>query len=180
MRFQGAVIREQGQTFAVVVVQRHVVDNRSTAIDAISGFQPVFPGVPVVLVAQDELGRPTYYGRQDISRFLANVPVRAIPWREPTHIVFAPHHGRYSGKIPNSWLEKLNPKIIVIGEAPSRHLHYYTGYKILTQNKAGDLTFDCSDDGRIHIYASEATYDVDYLDWESQSKYYYYIGTLNF
>lgn len=28
MLFQGAVIREQGQTFAVVVVQRHVIDNR--------------------------------------------------------------------------------------------------------------------------------------------------------
>lgn len=98
----------------------------------------------------------------------------------PTHIIFAPHHGRYSGKIPNSWLEKLKPKIIVIGEAPWRHLHYYTGYKTLTQNKAGDLTFDCSDNGKIHIYAPEATYDVDYLDWDSQSKYYYYIGTLNF
>jgi beta-lactamase superfamily II metal-dependent hydrolase len=61
----------------------------------------------------------------------------------PTHIVFAPHHGRYSGKIPNSWLDKLKPKIIVIGEAPWRHLHYYSGYKTLTQNKAGDLTFDC-------------------------------------
>ncbi len=31
MRFQGAVIREQGQTFAVVVVQRHIIDNQSTA-----------------------------------------------------------------------------------------------------------------------------------------------------
>ena len=98
----------------------------------------------------------------------------------PTHIVFAPHHGRYSGKIPDSWLDKLKPKIIVIGEAPSRHLHYYTGYKTLTQNKAGDLTFDCSDANKIHIYASEASYDVDFLSWESQSQYYYYIGTLNF
>jgi hypothetical protein len=33
MHFQGAVIREQGQTFAVVVVQRHVIDNRTTAAD---------------------------------------------------------------------------------------------------------------------------------------------------
>jgi hypothetical protein len=35
-----------------------------------------------VLMAQDTSGRPTYYGRQDISRFLASVPMRAIPWRE--------------------------------------------------------------------------------------------------
>jgi hypothetical protein len=33
MRFQGAVLREQGQTFAVVVVQRHVIDNQSTATE---------------------------------------------------------------------------------------------------------------------------------------------------
>jgi hypothetical protein len=84
MRFQGAVIREQGQTFAVVVVQRHVIDSQSAAADAIAGFSPVFPGLPVVLMAQDGSGRPTYYGRQDISRFLASVPMRAIPWREYT------------------------------------------------------------------------------------------------
>lgn len=84
MRFQGAVIREQGRTFAVVVVQRHVIDNRATAADAITGFAPVFPGLPVVLMAQNSSGRPTYYGRQDISRFMASVPVRAIPWREYT------------------------------------------------------------------------------------------------
>jgi beta-lactamase superfamily II metal-dependent hydrolase len=39
-----------------------------------------------------------------------------------TTVVFAAHHGRESGKIPHSWLEKLDPQIIVIGEAPSRLL----------------------------------------------------------
>jgi hypothetical protein len=33
MRIQGAVLREQGQTFAVVVVQRNVIDNQSTATE---------------------------------------------------------------------------------------------------------------------------------------------------
>ena len=84
MRFQGAVVREQGQTFAIVIVQRHVVDDRSEAANAIASFSPVFPGLPVVLMAQDSSGRPTYYGRQDISRFLANVPLRAIPWQDYT------------------------------------------------------------------------------------------------
>ena len=84
MHFQGAVIREQGQTFAVVVVQRHVIDNQSTAADTIASFGPVFLGLPVVLMAQDSSGRPTYYGRKDISRFLTTVPMRAIPWRKYT------------------------------------------------------------------------------------------------
>ena len=38
MRIQGAVIREQGQTFAVVVVKQHVVQNSSEAADAIRSF----------------------------------------------------------------------------------------------------------------------------------------------
>ena len=83
MRVQGAVIREQGQTFAVVVVKLQVVQDRATAANAIQAFTPVF-GVPVVLMAQDGRGRPTYYGRPDIARFMSSVPLHAIPWREYT------------------------------------------------------------------------------------------------
>ena len=83
MRVQGAVIREQAQTFAVVVVKTHVVQNSVAAADAIRGFAPVF-GVPVVLMAQDGGGRPTYCGRPDIARFMSRVPLRSIPWREYT------------------------------------------------------------------------------------------------
>lgn len=83
MRVQGAIIREQGQTFAVVIVKPHVVQNRAEAADAIQSFTSVF-GVPVVLMAQDGWGRPSFYGRQDIARFLSGVPLSAIPWREYT------------------------------------------------------------------------------------------------
>ncbi|MDA8124057.1 MAG: hypothetical protein M0009_02550 [Deltaproteobacteria bacterium] len=84
MRFQGALIKEQGVTFAVVIVKKPFVDNRIEANKAIKSFQPIFPGIPIVLMAQDHRGTPEYYGRQDLSRFLANVPVSAIPWKEYT------------------------------------------------------------------------------------------------
>jgi hypothetical protein len=84
MRVQGAVIKEQGQTFAVVSVKPSVVQNRPEADDLIRALIPTFGGVPVVLVAQDNRGVPTYYGRPDIAKFLSNVPMRAIPWREYT------------------------------------------------------------------------------------------------
>ncbi|MGH8414711.1 MAG: hypothetical protein ACRESX_08285 [Gammaproteobacteria bacterium] len=84
MHFQGAVVREQGQTFAVVVVRQHVLDNRTEAAEAMAAFVPAFPGMPIVLMAQDSCGRPRYRGRPDIARFLASIPMTAIPWRDYT------------------------------------------------------------------------------------------------
>lgn len=76
---------------------------------------------------------------------------------EKTTVVFASHHGRDSGKIPNSWLEKLDPQIIVIGEAPSRHLHYYSGYDVILQNSAGDIVMNAVDDN-VHFYTASSAY----------------------
>ncbi len=96
---------------------------------------------------------------------------------EKTTILFAAHHGRDSGKIPNSWLEKLDPQIIVIGEAPSRHLNYYTGYKKITQNRAGDITMECVGD-KVHFYVSNPNYTHDELDGEEMSTFLNYIGSI--
>ena len=84
MTFQGAVIREQGVAFAVVIVKKHIIDSSVEASQTIAAFQPLFPGLPVVLMAQDFRGTPIYYGRRDISRFLAGVPLSVIPWKEYT------------------------------------------------------------------------------------------------
>ncbi len=56
----------------------------SEANRAISSFQPLFPGLPLVLMAQDSRGTPTYYGRRDIAKFMANVPLSSVPWKEYT------------------------------------------------------------------------------------------------
>ncbi|WP_018405474.1 ComEC/Rec2 family competence protein [Marinobacter gelidimuriae] len=96
---------------------------------------------------------------------------------EKTTVVFAAHHGRNSGKIPNSWLEKLDPQVIVIGEAPSRHLNYYTGYEILTQNRAGNITMECVGD-KIHFYSSKSDYSKDFLNAEGCASYPNYFGSL--
>lgn len=93
-------------------------------------------------------------------------------------ILIAPHHGRNSGKVPKAWLNQMDPEIIVIGEAPSENLNYYSGYNTLTQISAGDITFDCVN-GKVHIYVSEESYSVDFLDEEGKKSYENYIGTLN-
>jgi hypothetical protein len=84
MQFEGAVIREQGVTFAVVVVRNHVLNSTQEANQTIASFRHVFPGMPVVLMAQDGSGRPTYYGRPDISKFLSNTSPSRIPWKRYT------------------------------------------------------------------------------------------------
>lgn len=96
---------------------------------------------------------------------------------QKTTVVFAAHHGRKSGKLPDSWLEVLDPQVIVLGEAPSRHLHYYTGYKTITQNSAGDITFDIEGD-QVHIYTSAEGHSVDFLHDRGQNKFAGYIGSL--
>lgn len=79
MTFEGALIKEQGVEFAIVIVKPHVLQNRLEANQSISAFRRRF-GVPVVLMAQNHQGVPTYYGRKDIVRFLANIPLEAVPW----------------------------------------------------------------------------------------------------
>ncbi len=84
MQIEGAVIREQGVTFAIVIVKNDVLQSSNKAQSAVASFMPVFPGMPIVLMSQDHRGVPTYYGRQDISCFMASVPVGAIPWKRYT------------------------------------------------------------------------------------------------
>jgi phospholipase C len=80
----GALVKEQSVTFAVVVVKRALLSISSEAQKVAAGFQPVFPGVPIILMAQDNRGVPTYYGRKNIATFLAKIPLKAIPWKTYT------------------------------------------------------------------------------------------------
>lgn len=81
MQFEGALVREQGVTFAVVIVKPHVLNSQSESGRVAAGFQPAFPGTPIVLMAQNHRGAPTYMGRRDLVNFLSRVPVNAIPWK---------------------------------------------------------------------------------------------------
>ena len=96
-----------------------------------------------------------------------------------SHVLFAPHHGRKSGRVPKDWLEKIDPTIIVVGEAPSSDLTYYDGWDTITQNSAGDIVFECLS-AKTHVFASKSTYSVDFLTKEQgvgDRHGCYYIGT---
>ena len=84
MKFQGALVKEQGVTFGIIVVKPHVIDNPSEANSMRTLGARAFGPVPIILMAQNSRGLPTYSGRRDIVSFLAKVPMQAIPWREYT------------------------------------------------------------------------------------------------
>ena len=79
-----------------------------------------------------------------------------------TDILFAPHHGRKSGHVPKRWLDLMNPKVIVVGEAPSDDLCYYSGFNTITQNTAGDIEFECLE-GVVHVRVSSLSYSAPFL-----------------
>lgn len=84
MRFQGALIKEQSVIFGIVVVKPHVLQNDAVANTMRSFGNQVFGRVPIVLMAQNSRGVPTYLGRRDIVNFLSKVSMSRIPWREYT------------------------------------------------------------------------------------------------
>ena len=80
MQFEGAVIKEQGVTFAIVIVKSYVLNSNSECDNARRSFRSIFPGVPIILMAQDSRGIPTYQGRPDIVKFLSHIHPSRIPW----------------------------------------------------------------------------------------------------
>jgi hypothetical protein len=94
-------------------------------------------------------------------------------------VLFAPHHGRTSGKVISEWLERMAPNLVIIGEAPCDNLDYYAGYNTITQNSAGAVVLDCAGDS-VHVYVSNSEYSVDYLEDENRPNAYgaTYIGSM--
>jgi len=95
-----------------------------------------------------------------------------VKFENKVDVLFAPHHGRESGTIPKEWLEIMEPKLIVIGEAPSENLNYYKGYVTITQNSAKDILFE--EDGEyINIFVEDITDNnkKDLIDRNLENKY---------
>ncbi len=83
-QFEGAKITEQGVTFGIVIVKPHVLRSSQEQISARALGAQAFGLIPIILMAQDGRGVPTYQGRPDIVRFLSNVFVHQIPWQRYT------------------------------------------------------------------------------------------------
>lgn len=85
MTIDGAIIKEQGVTFAIVVVKQSAMATSQEAAKTRAMFQSQiadFSGIPLILACQDSRGVFSYQGRHDIVDFLAEIDPRCIPWME--------------------------------------------------------------------------------------------------
>ena len=129
---------------------------------------------PVITYSLEDGVKMAWFG--DLETDFMEKIAAEVAWPE-VDIVFAPHHGRDSGRIPTSILQEMDPKIVVIGEAPSEHLNYYRNYNTITQNSAGAIYFECVESW-VHIYVGSSTYSVDFLEDEGANTYTNYLGSL--
>ena len=82
MTIHGAVILEQGVTFALISVKPEVTRYTVRLTQTRRELMHFFPGMPIILMSQDSDGTPHYYGRKDIVDFLKTVRLEQIPWKE--------------------------------------------------------------------------------------------------
>ncbi len=80
--FRGALIKEQGVTFAVVEVTIDVLSGGDRRLaEERARFTPIFKDVPIVLAARRPDGRAVFSGRPDVVRFLTTTGWNRIPWK---------------------------------------------------------------------------------------------------
>lgn len=84
MIIDGALIKEQGITFAIIVVKPFVLSSTSESENMRNLGVSIFSHIPIILMAQDSQGRATFQGRKDIVNFLVNIPLSSIPFRRYT------------------------------------------------------------------------------------------------
>lgn len=80
---------------------------------------------------------------------------------ENCSVLFAPHHGRKSGR-SFAFLDVVKPKITFFGCASSGHLAYDAwssrDLPVITNNQAGNIVLHCKDEGGIDIYVENASF----------------------
>lgn len=95
-------------------------------------------------------------------------------------ILFAPHHGRKTGKVPTAILNELQPTVVVLGHAESsKYMDYYLGYNTIKRTSGGDIQMDCSN-GNVDFYSSNSNYSEDFLNYQTHDKHdgMHYLGSI--
>ncbi|RJP14533.1 MAG: hypothetical protein C4520_21245 [Candidatus Abyssobacteria bacterium SURF_5] len=82
MKFEGAIIEEQGIKFAIVKVGKDIFEVPGRARDRMISFQSFFPDMAIVFMAAETGEVPQFYGRPDIVRLMMSKPLENIVWEQ--------------------------------------------------------------------------------------------------
>jgi hypothetical protein len=81
MKLQIALVSAEGETFGLVVVSEDLLDNAEGRDRNRLYFEAeLFREVPVVLVGEDYLESPRFYGPVELTEFMQGVQMSMIEW----------------------------------------------------------------------------------------------------
>ena len=82
MQINGAIVKKQDVTFAIVTVKSFVMKNTAVADRIRANCSTIhdFRGVPIILAFQETRDQFKYQGRKDIVKYLADINPSRIPW----------------------------------------------------------------------------------------------------
>jgi len=84
MTIDGAIIKEQGVAFGIVIVKQHAMSSSAVAAETRANFQgslQEFSSIPLILASQESQGLVSSQGKPDIVDFLASIDASRIPWK---------------------------------------------------------------------------------------------------
>lgn len=82
MQFTGALVKADEKTVAIAVVSNTFLElSPEEKAKQMKEYASAWPGVPFVLMLQDETGYSEFYGRPDLIALVAEVPLTYITWK---------------------------------------------------------------------------------------------------
>jgi hypothetical protein len=80
--YQGGIVIGHKKKFAIVRVEPEVLNNQEEAVKTVQSLLPLFEGLPVILVAEEKEGKPEYFARPDLRKFLGDFHLPSVEWKE--------------------------------------------------------------------------------------------------
>jgi hypothetical protein len=78
VQLEAAIIDNSKVTFALIPVEYSILINSTAAKDVQASYAKYFPGLPIILMSEDDLTMPTYFGRKDILKYLTDLSPSSI------------------------------------------------------------------------------------------------------
>lgn len=87
MQVSGCIIAEQGFTFAIIVVDNTVLNSTVEKEHMQQAGKKIFGNMPIILMAQDSNGTPSFFGKPEIVKTLAKIKPSKLPLKQYNVIV---------------------------------------------------------------------------------------------